>query len=137
MEVYPRQMINKTPHTLKVLTPQILCNIQTPTKIKQIKDWEAERILGVRTGRGQDEIELTYRVEETIILAGRIKQDPLTRYDAETMYRERCQATIKYCLPITRFTKGQYYQVSKIVEQAIITQLGFNRHMSKAVLYGS
>ena len=45
-------------------------------------------------------------------------------------------STIKYCLPITRFKLHQCHQVTKIVEQAILPKLGFNRHMPKAVLYG-
>ena len=45
-------------------------------------------------------------------------------------------ATIKYCLPITRFDKQQCHQVTKVIEQVILPKLGFNRHMPKAVLYG-
>ena len=45
-------------------------------------------------------------------------------------------ATIKYCLPITRFTAAQCHQLSKIVEPALLPKMGFNRHMPKVVLYG-
>jgi len=71
-----------------------------------------------------------------VALAGRIKQSPLTRFDAEIVYRERWMSTIKYCLPITRFTQQQCHQITKVVEQAILPKLGFNRHMPKVVLYG-
>ena len=45
-------------------------------------------------------------------------------------------ATIRYCLPITRFTQDQYHKITTILEQAILPKLGFNRHNPKAVLYG-
>ena len=45
-------------------------------------------------------------------------------------------ATIKYCLPITRFTAGQCHQLMKTVEPAILPKMGFNRHTPKVVLYG-
>ena len=73
---------------------------------------------------------------EAKTLAGRIKHAPLSRFDAEVVFRERWMATIKYCLPITRFTVGECHQLSKIVEPAILPKLGFNRHMPKVVLYG-
>ena len=108
-----------------------------PTDIKRIEAWEAERILGVRCGlNGADDSELSYRTEQAIELAGRIKQAPLTRFDAEIVFRERWMATIKYCLPVTRFDKQQCHQVTRVIEKDVLPKLGFNRHMPKAVLCG-
>lgn len=45
-------------------------------------------------------------------------------------------ATIKYCLHIMRFDMHQCHQIIKVVEQAILPKIGFNRHMPKVVLYG-
>ena len=110
---------------------------EAPTVIRRIEAWDAERILGVRCGLdGEDTTELKYRIEQAVALAGRIKQSPLTRFDAVIVYRERWMSTIKYCLPITRFTQQQCHQITKVVEQAILPKLGFNRHMPKVVLYG-
>ena len=109
---------------------------EAPVTIKRIEAWDAERILGVMCSlEGGDDTELQYRIQQAVLLAGRIKQSPLSRFDAEIVYRERWMSTIKYCLPITRFTPHQCHQVTKIVEQAILPKLGFNRHMPKAVLY--
>jgi len=108
---------------------------EAPVTIKRIEAWDAERILGVRCSlEGGDDTELQYRIQQAVLLAGRIKQSPLSRFDAEIVYRERWMSTIKYCLPITRFTPHQCHQGTKIVEQAILPKLGFNRHMPKAVL---
>ena len=104
--------------------------------IKRIESWEVEMMLGIRTGlSGQDEIELAYKMEDATILVGRIKQDSLTYFESEIVYREIWMATIKYCLPFTRFTQGQCHKVSTIVEQTILPNLGFNRQMHKTVLY--
>ena len=77
----------------------------SPINIKRIEAWEAEIMLGVRTGlSGQDEIELAYKMEDATILVRRIKQDSLTYFESEIVYREIWMATIKYCLPFTIFT---------------------------------
>ena len=69
-------------------------------------------------------------------MAGKIVTVPLTRFDAETVCRERWTATVKYCLPITRFTVDQCHQLAISIEKALLPKMGFNRHMPKAVLYG-
>ena len=125
--------ISEFPGTIKILSKS-----GDPTIIKRIEAWEAERIPGVRCGLdGQDHTELNYRIEETKSIAGRIKHAPLTRFDAEVVFRERLMATIKYCLPIIRFTVGQCHQLSKIVEAVILPKMGFNRYIPKIVLYES
>ena len=45
-------------------------------------------------------------------------------------------ASIKYCLPITRFSNKQCHKLAIVVERALLPKLGFNRHMPKVVLYG-
>ena len=85
---------------------------------------------------GRDITEFHYRLEEATSLAGRISNAPLTRFDAEVVCRERWMATIKYCLPITRFTQEQCHKLSIVIEKALLPKLGFNRHMPKTVLYG-
>ena len=108
---------------------------QEIVKIKRIEAWEAERILGVRCALdGKDEVEFKYRLEETIKLAGRICSVPLTRKDAEIVCRERWMASIKYCLPITRFSPDHCHQLSIPIEKALLPKLGFVRHMPNAVL---
>ena len=52
-------------------------------------------------------------------------------------YSERWMSSIKYYLPITRFTSEYCHKVMLIVEHAIFLKLGFKRHIPKAVLYGS
>ncbi len=85
---------------------------------------------------GQDGVEFKYRLEDILTLAGRIIAAPLTRFDAEVVCRERWGSSIKYCLPITKFTQDQCHQLSIPIEKALLPKLGFNRHMPKAVLYG-
>ena len=85
---------------------QIKENSGDTTTIKIKEAWDSERILGVRRGLdGKDNIELQHRIQEALTLAGRIKMDPLTIFDSEIVFRERWMSTIRYCLPITRFTK--------------------------------
>ena len=57
-------------------------------------------------------------------------------FDAEIVYIERWVSTIKYYLPITRFTQHQCHHITTVVEHALLPKLGFNRHMPKVVLYG-
>ena len=116
---------------------KIESNCGDTTIIKRIEAWDSESILGVRCGLdGSDDIELQYRIQEAQTLAGRIKMAPLTRFDSDIVFRERWMATIKYCLPITRFTTEQCKQLSKIVKPDILPKLCFNRHMPKVVIYG-
>ena len=62
----------------------------TSTVIKRIEAWDEERVLGFRRGLNRkDETELKYRIEDANTLAGRIKQAPLTRFNAEIVYQER------------------------------------------------
>ena len=106
-------------------------------EIRRIEAGEAERILGVRCALdGKEVAEFEYRLEEANTLAGKIAQAPLDRFDAEIVCRERWMATIKYCLPITRFSKEQCHKIAIPVERALLPKLGFNRHMPKSVLYG-
>ena len=70
------------------------------------------------------------------MLAGRIANTPLDRFDVEVVCRERWTASIKYCLPITRFSKEQCHKIAIPVERALLPKLGFNRHMPKSVSYG-
>jgi len=79
---------------------------------------------------------MKYRTEQAVALDGRIRYSPLIRFDAEIVYRERWMSTIKYFLPITCFTQHQCHKITTAVEQEILPKLGFNRHMSKMVLYG-
>ena len=107
------------------------------TEIKRIEPGDAERILGVRCAiNGDDTTEFNYRLLEATKLAGKISHSPLSRFDAEVVCRERWMATIKYCLPITRFTQEQCHKLSIVMEKALLPKMGFNRHMPKAVLYG-
>ena len=69
-------------------------------------------------------------------LAGRIATSPLVRFDADVVCKEQWMASIKYCLPITRFTLDQCHQLSIPIEKALPPKLGFNRHIPKTVLYG-
>ena len=118
-------------------TIEIDNNSRKQTTLKRIETPDSERFLGVRCGLdGSDDIELHYRIQEAQKLARRIKIPPLTRFDAEIVFRKRWMATIKYYLLITSITTEQYHQLSKIVEQAI-PKLGFNRHMPKVVIYRS
>ena len=108
-----------------------------PVQIKIIEAWQAERILGVRCALdGKDGAEFEYRLEAATSLAVRIAGAPLDRFDAEVVCRERWMATIKYCLPITRFSKEQCHKLAIVVEKALLPKLGFNRHMPKVVIYG-
>ena len=63
---------------------------QGQVKVNRIEAWEAERILGVRRALdGQEEVEFSYRLDETKTLVERIVTAPLTRFDAEVVFSER------------------------------------------------
>lgn len=69
---------------------------EPPITIQCIETWEAERILGVMCGLdGEDATELKDRIKQAVVLADRIRQSPLTRFDAEIVYREQWMSTIK------------------------------------------
>ena len=85
---------------------------------------------------GHDDTKLQHRIDDIIMSAGKIKHAPLTRFDAEIIFREGLMATIKYCLFITMLTTVQYHHMIKIAEPAILSKLGFDRHPSKVVIYG-
>ena len=105
--------------------------------INRIKADVSEHILGVRLGLDKKEsTKLAYRIQEATILVGHINQAPLSRFDAEIVYRERWMSSIKYCLPITRFTRAQCHKCTPIVEKEIIPELEFNENASKVFLYG-
>ena len=76
-----------------------------PTTITRIEADQVEGILGVRLGfDGKYNNELDYRTQDDIFLAGRIKKGSLSQQDTEIVYCERWVSSIKYYLPITRFT---------------------------------
>ena len=103
----------------------------------RIEAWETERILGFRCGLdSKDGVELKFRVDEVTILAGCIRQVSLTIFDVEIVYQERWMSTMKYYLPITRFTQSQCHKITTILKQAILQKFGLNRHTPKVVLYG-
>ena len=94
-------------------------------------------ILGVYLGLdGSNTTELAYRIQEATILAEFITQAHLSRVDAKIVYQDIWMASIRYCLPITRFTRLQCHKVTTIVEQEILPKIGFNWHNPKVVLYG-
>ena len=80
--------------------------------------------------------EFEYMLEEANILAGRIIQVPLDRFDGEIVYRERWIPSINYCLSITIFSKEHCHKIAVPVERALLPKLGFNRYVPKVVLYG-
>ena len=82
-------------------------------QIKRIEAWGTERILGVCcTLDSQDVAEFEYMLEEAKTLARRITNASLDRFDAEVVCRERWMPSIKYCLPVTRFSKEQYHKIA-------------------------
>ena len=105
--------------------------------IKRQEVTAGERILGVRLAlAGGDTDEYDFRLKQAKTLAGKIGNSPLSRWDAETIYRERWLSSVGYCLPVTQFTDGQCDKIQSPVYMQLLPKKGFNRHHPRAVIFG-
>ena len=85
---------------------------------------------------GSDTDELIWRLREVRTLAKNVSQSPLSRQDAEVVYRERWIPGIGYCLPVTQFDDKQCEKLMTPFYAAMLPKMGLNRHIPKAIRYG-
>ena len=85
---------------------------------------------------GGDEAEYAYRLDQSQALAGKVVSSPLSRFDAELIYRERWISSIGYCLPITQFIDAQCDEIQKPMYNAMLPKMGFNPHFPRTVIFG-
>lgn len=98
---------------------------------------KGERLLGVRLALdGNDKDEYRYRLSQSTELSGKIMSSPLSRVDAEVIYRERWLSSVGYCLPITQLSDTECDEIQIPFFQAILPKMGLNRHIPKAVRFG-
>ena len=98
---------------------------------------DAEKILGVRLALdGGDEAEFSYRLDQATALAGKVTSSPFSRYDTKVIYNQRWISSVRYCLTITQFTDSQCSKIQQPAYNAILPKIGFNRHFSRAVIFG-
>ena len=99
---------------------------------------EAVRYLGVRLEpNGQMETEEKYRTEQAEVLAHEIEASYIIRANALILYDCIWIPQISYCLPITTLTDKQCTQVHKPILRSIISKLGYNKNMPRALVHSS
>ena len=105
--------------------------------IHQNEATTTERILGVRLdlSGGEDE-EFKFRLGQAKTLVRKIKTSLFSRQDGETIYRERWLASVRYCLPVTQFSRVQCKSIQSPVYMQLLPKIGFNRHHPRAVIFG-
>ena len=112
-------------------------DLKVEEKLSRLEPQEADRVLGVRLPLdGSMGVEYEYRKSQLIDFALKLKNAPLSHYDAYVVYESRYRAMIKYPLPVTQFTKKQCHNLQRPVINSLLPKMGLNRKMPRAVIYG-
>ena len=105
--------------------------------LQRLEPGQADRVLGVRLPMdGTMLIEYEYRCQQMKDFANRLKNAPISHYDAYIVYECRYRAMIRYPLAVTHFTPQQCDNIQKPVIDALLPKMGLNRKTPRVVVYG-
>ena len=105
--------------------------------LERIEPSKAERILGLRIPiLGTMAQEYSFRKKQADELAFRLYQAPISHKEAFVIYQSRYKPTVRYCLPITLFTREELHQIQRKFIFLLLPKLGMNRHTPREVVYG-
>ena len=106
-------------------------------KLHRLEPHEADRVLGVRLPMdGTMEVEYKFRLKQMATFANRLRNAPLSHYDAYIVYECRYQAMIRYPLAVTYFSPKQCDRLQRSVIHTLLPKIGLNRNMPRAVIFG-
>ena len=95
-----------------------------------------ERYLGVRVGlTGEMMEEFTYRVKQSRKFA-EVVSKLQSREEAVFAWRSYYMPKFSYPLPITTFTTEQLAKIESPAVNALLSKMGYNRHMCSTVVFG-
>ena len=107
------------------------------TKIKRIEPIDADKLLGLKMAmNGLFLHEYKRRKEEIDTLAATLAQMPFTRIEAFVLYASQYLPIIWYFLHHTCFSTQDERNLEMKWILAILTKLGYNRNMPRAVIFG-
>jgi hypothetical protein len=69
-------------------------------------------------------------------MAQLISAQTVTRPEAWTAYRDIYRASMSYSLPVTSFTRQELDKIQRRPIQVLLSAMGFNRNMPRAVVFG-
>ena len=106
-------------------------------KLQRLEPSQADRVLGVRLPiDGTMIIEYEYRESQMKDFAQKLRNAPISHYDAYIVYESRYRAMIRYPLEVTQFTPKQCHNLQRPVIDALLPKMGLNRKMPRVVIYG-
>ena len=112
-------------------------NGENEQHLERLDPDKAERILGIRLPlTGSMEIECAYRKKNLLDFCKKLYKAPLSNYDTHIAYQSRYKAIAWYPFPVTLFSPAQLEDIQKQSVHKLLTKLGMNRNMPRAVVYG-
>ena len=105
--------------------------------LQRLEPNQADRVLGVRLPMdGTMKMEYDYRIRQMREFAQRMRNAPISHYDAYIVYECRYRAMIRYPLAVTQFSTDQCNNLQRPVIDAMLPKMGLNRKMPRVVVYG-
>ena len=121
------------------IQPKIILNDGTQdTAIRHLNYDQAHRTLGqLKVPNGNQSPQLSYMISKSTKWLTTIQAASLSKQEAEAAYKMIWFPSLSYGMGTTNLSFDELNQIQKPIINHILPALGYNRHLPRAVVYGS